>query len=248
MTWKNYPDGVNENIDDPQPQNWLQSNFKLVAISAAVIVAIVSVFGFLNWQRSINAAGYEWQNNALAKYQGIQTTLSTCLDNTRMGAQVAERERQTIIDGMKAIVAARTANHQEAIPGDATVFVNAVAEAYPQISSDLYKQLLTVAVGCRNEVNGAQKDMQSYAARFKTWTKEGNVLEGNIREQFPNAELVVQGPNGPLTGKAALESMATPIITKEAGDATTNKTMPTENPFPSASPSPSASPTATKKK
>ena len=241
MVYENYNGNSDSGISDQQPQNWLQKNFKLAIGGAAVLVIIGIVFGFLNWQRGVNAAGYEWQNNALAKYQGIQTTLSTCLDNTRMGAQVAERERQTIVDGMRAIVAERTKNHQEAIPGDATVFVNAVAEAYPQLSPDLYKQLMTVAVGCRNEVNGAQKDMQAYAARFKTWTKQGNVLEGWIREQYPNAELVVEGPNGPLTGKAALESMATPIITKEAGDATTSKTMPTENPFPSASP------TATKK-
>lgn len=228
--------GVNEKIDDPQPQSWLQRNIKLVIGGGIAVIVIIMVVGTLNWVRGVNAEGYAWQNNALAKYQGIQTTLSTCLDNTRMGAQVAERERQTIIDGMKAIVAERTKNHQEAIPGDATVFVNAVAEAYPELSSDLYKQLMTIAVGCRNEVNGAQKDMQAFAARFKTWVKSGNVFEGMIREQYPNAELVVEGPNGLLTGKAALESMATPIITKDADDATKDKTMPEQDPFPSSKP------------
>ena len=242
MSFVNYPDGVNEKIDDPKPtppQNWVQRNFKLIIAGAVVLVMIITGIGLLNWHRAVNAAGYEWQNNALAKYQGVQTTLSTCLQNTKFSAQVAERERETIVKGMKEIVAARTANHQEAIPGDTTVFVNAVAEAYPSISPDLYKELMTIAVGCQKEVNGAQRDMQAFAARFKTWTKEGNIFEGMIREGFPTTELVTEGPNGLLTGKAALESMATPIITKEAGDAGKTKVMPTQNPFPSASPTPS---------
>ncbi len=216
------------NPDTQTTGTWVQRHFKWIAIAVAAVLLGGSVISFLNWQRGVNHEGYEWQNSALAKYQGVQTTLSTCLDNTNMAAQVADRERATIIKGMKEIVAARTANHQEAIPGDTAVFVNAVAEAYPQISPDLYKQLMTVAVGCRNEVNGAQKDMQAYAGRFKNWTTGGNIFEGMIRNNFPTAELVVEGPNGILNGKAALESMATPIITKEAGDATKNKEMPTQ--------------------
>ena len=219
------------NESDSQSNNWLQSHIWWVVALVVAVLVLAGTVGFFNWKRGVNAEGNGWQNNSLAKYQGVQSTLSTCLDNTSFSAQVATQERETILQGMKAIVAARTANHQPAIPTDATIFVNAVTEAYPSISPDLYQQLMTTAVGCRNEVNGAQKDMQAYAARFKTWTKEGNIFQGMIRENYPNAELAVDGPNGVLTGQGALTSMATPIITSEAKSATKNKVMPSQNVF-----------------
>ena len=229
-------DSTINDSDYKSDQNWVQTHIWLVV--AAVVIALVAVGGltFANWARGVNAEGYQWQNSALAKYQGIQTTLSTCLDNTSFSAQVATQERQTIVDGMKAVAAARTANHQSAIPADATIFVNAVTEANPTISPALYQQLMTTAVGCRNEVNDAQKDMQAYAARFNTWTKEGDVFAGSIRNNYPTAELVVDGPDGVLSGQAALTSMATPIITTEAKSATKNKVMPSQNVFPTAQP------------
>ena len=231
-------DSTINDSDYKSDQNWVQIHIWLVV---AIVVAIVLSLGglmFANWARGVNAEGYQWQNNARAKYQGVQTTLDTCLANTDLSAQVAGQERATIIDGMKAVAAARTANHQSAIPTNATIFVNAVTEANPTISPALYQLLMTTAVGCRNEVNGAQHDMQAFAARFKTWTKEGGVFAGSIRENYPTAELVVDGSNGVLDGPAALDSMATPIITAEAKSATKNKVMPKPNLFPTAQPTP----------
>lgn len=215
----------------------------LIIISAVVLALVIAVFSVLNWQRSVKADGEQWQNNTVAKYQAVQTQLGTCLDNTVMSAQVAQQERQTLKDTLAAVAQARYVDSTGkpvdiGTPQGQTIAIKIIQEAYPSVSPDLYKQLMTVAVGCRNQVAGTQQDLQAYAARFKTWTKGGSFIDGTIRKSFPNDNLKVQGLNGQLTGRAALDFIAEPISTQAASDAMKTKTMPQQTLFPSAAATP----------
>lgn len=210
-----------------------------IGIGAVLFVALVmSGFGVLNWQRAVRAEGEDMQNKTTAKYQAVQTTLSTCLDKSLQAASVAQQERDSLRGVLTDVIKERSNKGQTAIPSDAGMVISVVAEQYPSISPDLYKQLMTVVTGCRNEVNGTQLDLQAFAARFKSWTKAGSFVDGLIRESYPNDNLVAEGPNGQLKGKTALEFMAAPIITDEADAASKNKRMPQQQLFPSASPTP----------
>jgi|GEM_PF-2751272 len=219
---------------------WLMSHIPLVASIIGVVVLSLIVLSFLNWQRGVSQQGYEWQNNTYVKYQQVQTTLSTCLDNTMISAQIAQQERQSLRDTLTAVVQARYVDaNGNAIDVNTqagqAVIIKVIQEQYPNVSPDLFKQLMTVAVGCRNEVSGAQQDLQAYAGRFQTWIRGGNIFDGAIRESFPNDDLQVQGLNGTLTGKEALRFIAEPILTSEATTASKTKQMPTQSMFPSAS-------------
>lgn len=216
---------------------WVSKHKLLMAVVSALVVLAIVIISVLNWQRAVRAEGYEWQNNSLAKYQGVQTTLSTCLDKSLQGASVAERERSTLKDTLTSIIAQRSGGSQEAIPGNAGLVIDVVVEQYPTVSPDLYAQLMTIVTGCRDEVNGAQRDMQAYAARFDTWTKASDVFTGMIREGFPNDELVVEGPNGSLSGRQALDFMRKPIIVAAADKASKTKEMPDQTLFPTPEPS-----------
>lgn len=219
------------------------SDFKLkpwmYGVAAGLVVLMV-IFGILNWQRSVRAEGYEWQNNVKAKYQGVQTELSTCLDNSLQAAQIASQERASLKDVLVGTISARYQGNdgKDVNPANAQLVINAVKEAYPQVDNELFRQLMTIATGCRNKVAGTQQDLQAYAARFKSWTKQSDIITGSIREGFPNDDLVVQGLNGKITGKQALEFIAEPIITGSADEASKTKQMPNQQLFPSASPSP----------
>lgn len=209
-----------------------------MAWAAVGLVLIMVVFGVLNWQRAVRAEGYEWQNSAKSKYQAVQTQLSTCLDNNLTAAQIAGQERSSLKDVLIGTINARyqDSRGQAVNPANAQLVINAVKEAYPQVSDELFRQLMTVATGCRNQVAGAQQDLQAYAGRFKTWTKQGDVITGSIREGFPNDEFVVRGLNGKITGKDALEFVAEPIITGSADEASKTKQMPSQQLFPPSSP------------
>lgn len=221
--------------------DWLKSHVTLVVIAALVIVLGLSTLGFLNWQRGVRQQGYEWQNNVVVKYQKVQTTLSTCLDNSQLSSQIAQQERQSLRDTLTAVVQARYVDaNGKAIDVNTqagqAVIIKVIQEQYPDVSPALFQQLMTIAVGCRNEVAGAQEDLQAFAGRFQTWIKGGNVFDGAIREAFPNDELQVQGLNGTITGKAALRFIAEPILTSDASTASKTKTMPSQTLFPSAAP------------
>lgn len=243
MSFVNYPDGVNEKIDDPKPvppQNWVQRNFKWVVAGVIALVVAFIGLGIANWNRAVNADGHERQNNLMALHQGIETKLGTCLDNTDLAIQIAERERATLKETLKAVVSARyvDANGKPVdvgTPAGQAIMINVIKEAYPNVSPDLFKQLMTVAVGCRKEVAGAQTRLQGYAADFLSWRKQGNIVEGSIREQYPNDELVVQGLNGELKGMAALRFMVEPISTAEAKETMKTKVMPRQQ-LPSGEP------------
>ncbi len=230
------------------PIDWLKKYWKPVAIVVVLVIAVVSVIGILNWRRGVRAEGYEWQNYSMAKYQKIDTTAGNCFNSTLVSAQIAEEERQSLMETLKETVKGwsfdENGNQLDmGTPASAGLAINALRAAYPNVSNELFDKLQTTAVKCRADIADAQLDLQAYTARFKTWTKSSDIITGSIREDFPNEELRIEGPNGDLTGMAALEFMATPISSDDVKQMLQDKALPDQQLFgdDEATPAPSAS-------
>lgn len=209
----------------------MPKKYILPAVGIAVLVIIaVSVFAFFSWKNAIDNNGYKRQRAVETQYNHYQTSLSTCLDKSRVGAGIASEEYDRIKDTLTAVVSARYKGGSP-LDGDGGALVSALAEAYPTIDNSLWKQLMTTVLGCRNEVAGVNNELQSLAGRFDTWSNTGGIFAKHYREKYPTDELKVAGLNGQLTGQAALDFIVTPLTTSEAGDALKNHTMPEQDLF-----------------
>lgn len=208
----------------------------------ALIGALVIGLVYANWRNGVNNEGFEWQRNTVTKYQGVQVELSTCLDNSTLSAQVASSERQSLKDLLIGTASARYQGQNangtlNAATVTTPVMFNAVHEAYPQVSNELFERLMTTAVGCRNQLAGAMEDLQAFAGRFDIWAHTGNIWVKPVRKNWPNQELEVTGLGGvKITGKAALKFLAEPIITGDAAKAVQSHVMPDRQLFPTATP------------
>ena len=219
------------------------SDFKLKPwmIISAVLVGIVLVGLIMaSWINSVKNEGFTLQRAVITKYQGVETELSTCLDNSMVAAGVAQKERDTLKDVLIGTASARyqDGSGKAVDPANSQIAINVIVEAYPQITDELFRQLMTISTGCRNQVKGAQQDLQAYGGRFDTWTQTGPWYEKWLRNDYPDDRLKVTGTNGSqVTARDALDFIVTPISTGEAKDAVTSKNMPNQQLFPSASPS-----------
>lgn len=216
--------------------NWAKKHWKaLVAGIVAVFLVVVIPLATFSWINGINNRGYEWQRNTLSMYQGVQQSLGTCLGNTVIGAQVAQEERESLKDTLTGVISRRypTDSQGKVDVQSAGVLITAVQEQYPTIPNDLFKQLMTNAVGCRNEFSGEMKDLQAYAGRFEIWAHQGGIFEKKVRNNWPNDLLKVTGMRGEvLTGAEAIVFLTTPITTQEAADAVLTHRLPNQELFP----------------
>lgn len=209
---------------------WFSRNKGIsIAAGVAAVIAIV-VFSFASWVNSIHNEGWTKQRAVLQQYNTYQTSLSTCLDNSQVGAQIASQEYKQVKDVLTSIVSARYSD-AGALNGSSGAFVSALQEQYPDIDRTLWKQLMTTAIGCRNQVADTNNELQSVAGRFDTWAHTGGIFERQFRSKFPNSDLVVIGLNGPMTGAAALTFLVTPITTGEATNAIRTHVMPEQDLF-----------------
>lgn len=210
-------------------------------IAGVVVLAVVVGLVFVGWVNGVKNEGISRQNDVITKYRGLETTLSTCLDNSMTAAGIAQQERNSLKDILIGTASARYQNADgtvnTGIPDNTSIAFSAVHEAYPTVSDDLFRQLMTTAIGCRNQVSGVQQDLQALGNRFLTWTQTGSVFEKGIRSDFPDDRLAVIGPDGEkLYGADALEFIVTPISTQEAKDAMTSKVQPSQDLFGTSKP------------
>ncbi|MGB4767785.1 MAG: hypothetical protein WBP22_00850 [Candidatus Saccharimonas sp.] len=209
--------------------------------AVAVLIALVAGFIAVTWVNGINNDAFGRQRDVITKYQALETQLSTCLDNSMTAAGIAQQERNSLRDILIGTASARYQNADgtvnTGIPEGAGIAFSAIQEAYPTVSNELYRQLMTTAIGCRNQVTGVQQDLQALGGRFDTWTQTGGIVEKMIRDNYPDERLAVIGPDGErLLGKEALDFIVTPISTADAKTAMTSKELPSQNLFPSAQP------------
>lgn len=205
---------------------------------ALVIVIFIVWLSYASWKQGINNEGARLQNNIVALERKVETQLSTCLDNSRVGAQVAEKEFDAIKDVLTSVASARyvddngdSTNASAALGGGA--FISALQENYPQIDQSTWKRLMDIVIGCRKDVRDDQDRLQHDAADFKTWTQTGGVFSSKIRNNYPDEKLTVYNAldKRQVTGAEALEYLTRVIKTSEATQAIDTATMPDQDLF-----------------
>ena len=200
---------------------------RLILFGIPALLAIIAIAIGLSWANGIDNDGVGRQRQLLTVNNHMEIELSNCLDTTMVAAGIAEQERASV---MQILVGTASARYGDGVqPGDSTVTLTAIREAYPGISDELYRQLMSVAIGCRNQTAGAQQKVQALGGEFDTWTQQGGVIEKalGLRTKFPDERLVATGPGGTkLTGREALDHFITPITTKETKQAAEDREMP----------------------
>lgn len=202
----------------------------LVAGIAVLVVIVIGVISFLSWANSIDNDGYERQRDVVTQYNTYQTSLSNCLDKSKVGASIAGEEYDRLKDTLTAVVGVRYKDGSP-LDGDGGALVSALREAYPTIDNSLWKQVMDTAMGCRDEVAGVNNELQSLAGRFDKWRNTGGIFTKHYRSKYPTDELKVASLNGQLTGQAALDFIVNPLTTDEAADALKTHTMPEQDLF-----------------
>lgn len=204
-------------------------------VTAVVVLALAVGLGVWNWTNTIKNEGNTWQVKVVQQYNNYQVSLSTCLDNTRVSAGIAEEQFAQIKDILVGAVSARyvdangdPTNARAALGGGQ--LISALAEQYPTIDTTVWHDLMTNAIGCRNQAMGEAQELQSVAARFNQWLVTGGVFSRNIRDNWPTDGLKVTGLNGQMiTGQAALDFITQPVLTSDALKAFQTHTMPDQS-------------------
>lgn len=222
---------MNTESTDPLAQafGWIKRHMALVIVAVLVIAVGGAALIFFSWRNSINNEAYGQQRDVFKVYNQYQTALSTCLDQSRIAAQISTEEYDRFKDTVTPIIGARYDG--EALTGDAAVSV--LVESYPEVDRSLWKQFMSTALGCRANTGDVNDDLQRVAGDFDTWVHQGGVFEKMVRNNWPNDELKVTGLNGVLTGQDALDFIVTPLTTGEALNALKTHTMPDQDLFPS---------------
>ena len=210
-----------------------------IAGIAAVVVLGGGALGVAQYHRGVENQGVQYQNNLVALQRTVGIDLSNCLDKTNIANQVGDKQYKAVKDTLQAALSARYTN-ADGSPTNADAalgggkFISALQEQYPQVDTSVWKNVMSVATGCRDDVADDQNHLQAYAAEFKTWTQSGNVLSHGIRGHFPNQLLTVRvDPNNmasqAYTGQQALDYQTRVILTSDAQGAINSGTMPSQN-------------------
>jgi hypothetical protein len=181
---------------------------------------------------SVRNEGEVMQNRIEALYKTSQNSLSTCIDQGAVAAQVAAKERESLRDTVTDIVSARytdasgnPTNASGALGGGQ--FISMLQEQYPTVDSSLFKNLQATVIGCRTQFQGAQDRLFIDTQNFENWRQTNNVFNTSIKEGFPSKELDVQNlkTGETVTGDAALAYMTRVITVEAAKDAFASGTL-----------------------
>jgi hypothetical protein len=246
---------------------WIRENRKLVVGIGSALVAILLAglvwYAYASWANGIRNEGEANQRRVKTYQEQIETSLSTCLDKGRIGAQVAQQEFNSVRDILIGTAQARyvdkdgkSTNASGTLGGGQ--LISALNEQYPNIDTATWKKLMDVVIGCRTDVQATQDRLITEAGLFDTWRTTGGVFEKKIRKEFPNQNLKVidrektalqkrAGIPGDvwLTGEEALAYLTRVISTQAAQDAIRTGTAPDQDLFPTpgqnSTPAPSTS-------
>lgn len=222
-----------------------------IIAGAVVVVIVLATLGGLQYRQSVHNNGASLQREVITLSRDVDISLSNCLDQSTVAAQVTQNQQQAVKNILISAVSARYVTPSGGTTSADGVlksgsFISALAEAYPQIDVSTWKNLMAVAVGCRDNVADAQEHLQAVAGQFETWTQTGSIFSRGIHASFPTNALYAYDASGQeIYGEAALQYLTRTILTSQAQQAINSGTMPNQNLFgsssPSATPSPSAS-------
>jgi hypothetical protein len=221
---------------------WITQHTKLVVAAVVVVVLLITALVIVQYTISVENEGEAQQQRIEALYKQSQNSLSTCIDQGVVAAQVSQEERASLRDTLTDVASARykdasgnPTNASGALGGGQ--LISMVQEANPQISDRLFLNLQATVIGCRSEFQGAQNRLIIDTQAFTTWQLSNNIFNSAIKNGFPSDTLDVQNlaTGETVTGAAALSYMTRVITVKAASDAFESGTLGEQDLFGSKS-------------
>jgi hypothetical protein len=204
---------------------WFIKNKVLVAVLGSLVVIGVVILGVIQFNFSVRNEGERQEQDLTALYNESVNSLSTCISQGSIAAQVTEQEFETIKEILVQVAAARYVD-AAGNPTDASgvigggQLISALQENYPQIDQRSWQNLQTLVVGCRDEFQGSQDRIQVTAAAYNRWRVSDDLLTAPIKADFPSDELKVVLPSGDtLYGQSAYDRITRVVSVEEANTA-----------------------------
>lgn len=191
---------------------------KFVAAGAVLFLAIAVIGSIF----SINNEGERRQETVEYTYQQSRNTLSECLDQGQVAAQVTEREFEAVRDTLTEIASARYRDGNQASNVAAAFreggLITMLQEDHPEIDQRSWQNLQTLVVSCRGKFANSQDFVFVTIANFEQWAMTDNPLSYFVKRKFPTDELDVENLSTGeiLTGEAALAYMNRIIEVEDA--------------------------------
>lgn len=219
---------------------------------AAVLVGVLALVFFVIIPNSVTNEGNKQESNISAVYAKGANTLSECTVKTKQAANVAAAHTDALDKVIRAAVAGDvgTDGHvtQKSLndPSNRQGFYAALVQAYPDTKdlSATFNNVLAIVTGCQHDFKTAQDEVLDRVRAFKSWLT-GSWTVRTYGGNFPDDNLELNLPGqAPITGKAALIKVSTPILSSEAAGAYSgNGTYDPGTPFGTSSTAPA--PTST---
>jgi hypothetical protein len=205
--------------------DWIKKNVKLtVGIAIAVVVLLIALV-VINSVFALKNEGERKEQRMAQLYNQSLTSLSTCIDQGQIAAQVSEREFESLREILVDVTAARYTDSEgndtdaSQVLGGGQLF-SAVIENYPTIDQRSWQNLQTVVVGCRDEFQGSQDRVQNEARSYNEWRVTDNIFNSWIKADFPSNELKVKTAEGDtLYGMAAYDRITRVVSVADANSA-----------------------------
>lgn len=223
----------------PAPIRDFVKKWKWVMVAVTLVLAIIITFiSVVNYRKGVENEGEAMQERVEQTLQNAQNSLSTCLDQGQVAAQVAVEEYKQLKDILTQVISARYVNPngeptsaEEAVGGGSLFSV--IVEAYPTISPAIFENLQDVVVGCRDEYQGSQDRLFNEIQVFETWIQTDNFWNQGIKNNFPKDSLeTVDFATGEIIhGQEALDYMSRVILVGEAHTAYQDGELPDQDLF-----------------
>lgn len=211
---------------------WFARNTKLVVIAAAVVAVIIAVLMIVQYNFTVRNEGEAMQEDVEALYKQSQNSLSACIDQGMVSAQVTQQERESLRDTLTEVASARYTDasgnptNASGVLGGGQL-ISMLQENYPQVSDRLFLSLQTTVVGCRKEFQGTQDRLAVFTRDYNNWRQTDNLLNFSIKQEFPSETLDVKNltTGETITGAPALAYMTRAITVEAAKEAFESGTL-----------------------
>lgn len=205
---------------------------RLMSPKVWIILGVVAFAGTVIYGYSqvlaLRTEGNVLQNSLTQSYNDSKTVLGGCLDKSTVMADIALEGDASTKDVLTGVMSQ--------FKPDATVthgmMVTQVAKFFPDLDRTLWNQLGDTAIGCRTDFTNAQRDSQARARVLNDWIDTEVMFLQSVKDDFPNDQLVVIGPDGSeISEDAALAFIMQPVVTSDANEAFEMHEMPGQDLF-----------------
>ena len=210
---------TNPNVPDFKLSKAMKQLIIWGAVALVVIIAVTSVFGFVNGTRD---QGIQKSSALEAQYMDNQNELSTYILKFNESLGIADRQNSKLNDVLLDAVKGRYDNDGSLNPGTGGQLFSAITEAYPDLSanSEAYMKVQDLIVSGRDAYKNKQTKLLDMVRDYEVWLDSDLVKSKVIKSLgFPGDYLSVKVGKKTLTGQDALDQIASIVLTEDAQEA-----------------------------